>query len=280
MVPGAAGRAQAFYGPINQVLQPTVATRWVEALLKIPKSQDALVAIARHTGDSTRDLTPATLDLVRRKIPEALIPALEGEVEEDSAKCSVKSCRPAWWRPLRVGFLRGPRERRHINPQSCARTPRSSATIAPSSIPHPIKICSSPPTSASKACTSLAIRAPKHIGYRAVARSMSDIAAMGGTPRYCLVSFALAPWTDQRWIDGFYRGVNKLLRKTRTALAGGDISHANQFVVDVIVCGSVAKGKALLRSGARIGDRCTFPARSAAGGTGASSSRGWTSAAS
>ncbi len=94
----------------------------------------------------------------------------------------------------------------------------------------------------------------EEIGNRAVARSLSDIAAMGGTPLYCLVSMALAPWTDQRWIDGFYRGVNKLLRKTKTELAGGDISHADQFICDVMICGSVAKGKALLRSGAKTGD--------------------------
>ncbi|HEV2690152.1 MAG TPA: thiamine-phosphate kinase [Bryobacteraceae bacterium] len=94
----------------------------------------------------------------------------------------------------------------------------------------------------------------EEIGYRALARSLSDIAAMGGTPLFCLVSLALAPWTDQRWIDRFYLGVNKLLRKTRTALAGGDISHANQVVCDVMVCGSLAKGKALLRSGAKPGD--------------------------
>jgi molecular chaperone DnaK (HSP70) len=83
---GRLGARKLFYGPINQVLQPAVATRWVEALSKIPNSQDALVAIARRTGDSTRDLAPATLDLVRRKIPEVLIPMLEGEVEEDLGK--------------------------------------------------------------------------------------------------------------------------------------------------------------------------------------------------
>jgi thiamine-monophosphate kinase len=92
------------------------------------------------------------------------------------------------------------------------------------------------------------------IGTRAVARSLSDIAAMGGTPLYCLVSMALAPWTDERWIDGFYRGVYKLLNKSKTSLAGGDISHADQFICDVVLCGQVAKGKALLRSGARAGD--------------------------
>jgi thiamine-monophosphate kinase len=94
----------------------------------------------------------------------------------------------------------------------------------------------------------------EEIGARAVARSLSDIAAMGGIPLYCLVSMALAPWTDERWIDGFYRGINQLLRKVKASLAGGDISHAGQFVCDVMICGSVAKGKALKRSGARPGD--------------------------
>ena len=94
----------------------------------------------------------------------------------------------------------------------------------------------------------------EQIGYRAVARSLSDIAAMGGTPLYCLVSIALAWWTDQRWVDGLYRGIHKMLRKAKLSLAGGDISHAEQFVCDVMVCGVVAKGKALLRSGARSGD--------------------------
>jgi thiamine-monophosphate kinase len=94
----------------------------------------------------------------------------------------------------------------------------------------------------------------EEIGYRALARSLSDIAAMGGKPLYCLVSIALAPRTEQRWIDGFYRGIHKLARKTHVELAGGDISHAQQLVCDVMVCGSIAEGKALLRSGARAGD--------------------------
>lgn len=95
---------------------------------------------------------------------------------------------------------------------------------------------------------------PAEVGYRTVARGLSDIAAMGGVPHYCLISFALAPWTDQRWIAGFYRGMEKLLRKTKTELAGGDISHAREFVCDVAIWGSVEKGKAVLRSGARPGD--------------------------
>jgi hypothetical protein len=80
------GARKLFYGPINQVVSAATATRWVEGLVKVPNSADALVAIARHTGDSTRDISPATLDLVRRSIPESLVSALEGEEQEDLGK--------------------------------------------------------------------------------------------------------------------------------------------------------------------------------------------------
>jgi len=95
---------------------------------------------------------------------------------------------------------------------------------------------------------------PEDVGRRALARSLSDIAAMGGTPHFCLVSLALAEWADQAWIDAFYRGLLKLAGEYKTALAGGELSHANQIVCDVMVCGAVAKGKALRRDGARPGD--------------------------
>ena len=92
------------------------------------------------------------------------------------------------------------------------------------------------------------------VGYKAVARSLSDIAAMGGTPRYCLISLAISPSTNDRWLNSFYRGANRLLKQHGVKLAGGDISHASMFVCDVMICGTVAKGKALSRSGARLGD--------------------------
>jgi thiamine-monophosphate kinase len=94
----------------------------------------------------------------------------------------------------------------------------------------------------------------EQIGARAVARSLSDIAAMGGTPLYCMVSMALASWVDGPWIDGFYRGIHRVLRKVQASIAGGDTSHADRFVCDIMICGSVAKGQALLRSGAGVGD--------------------------
>jgi hypothetical protein len=63
------GARKLFYGPINQVLPPSTAARWIEVLLKVPKSEDAVAALARVTGDGTRDLPPHTLDLVRRAFP-------------------------------------------------------------------------------------------------------------------------------------------------------------------------------------------------------------------
>jgi len=63
------GARKLFYGPTNQVIPPATAARWVEAALKIPKAQDAVAAMARRTGDATRDLPPHTLDAVRRGFP-------------------------------------------------------------------------------------------------------------------------------------------------------------------------------------------------------------------
>src|SRR5438105_10883483 len=42
------------------------------------------------------------------------------------------------------------------------------------------------------------------VGHKALARGLSDIAAMGGTPRFCLLSLALTPWVDAQWVDSFY----------------------------------------------------------------------------
>jgi thiamine-monophosphate kinase len=83
---------------------------------------------------------------------------------------------------------------------------------------------------------------------------LSDIAAMGGDPRFCLVSLAVPKERGEKWIETFYRGLLKLAGKTQTALAGGDLSRAEKIYCDVTVCGSVRRGKALRRDGARVGD--------------------------
>ena len=93
------------------------------------------------------------------------------------------------------------------------------------------------------------------VGHKALARGLSDIAAMGGEPRFCLLSLALSPWADNRWLDGFYDGLLRLARRYGTVLAGGDLSHAPQLTCDIVVCGAVPRGQALRRDGARPGDR-------------------------
>jgi len=92
------------------------------------------------------------------------------------------------------------------------------------------------------------------IGHRALARGLSDIAAMGGAPRFCLLSLALADWTDGRWVDGFLRGFGALAARFATILAGGDLARAALTACDVVVVGEVARGQALRRDGARPGD--------------------------
>jgi thiamine-monophosphate kinase len=91
------------------------------------------------------------------------------------------------------------------------------------------------------------------IGWKALARGLSDIAAMGGAPRFCLVSLALPAWADGRFVDGFYGGLLRLAREAGAPLAGGDLARAETLFCDIVVCGAT-RGSALRRDGARAGD--------------------------
>ena len=79
---------------------------------------------------------------------------------------------------------------------------------------------------------------PAFIGHKSLARGLSDIAAMGGEPKFCLVSLAL-PKTWVRHVDDFYRGLLRLARQTGAQVAGGDLSSADRIVIEIIVCGAV-----------------------------------------
>src|ERR1039457_4410507 len=95
---------------------------------------------------------------------------------------------------------------------------------------------------------------PEDIGWKALARGLSDIAAMGGEPRFCLVSLALARWADAKWIDAFYRDLLRLARREGVALIGGDLARSPHLMCDIVVSGAVPRGQALRRSGALPGD--------------------------
>ena len=98
--------------------------------------------------------------------------------------------------------------------------------------------------------------APRDIGHKALAVSLSDIAAMGARPRFALLSVGVprARW-ETPFLDRFYQGVFALADAHGVSLVGGDISRTpERVVVDSIVLGEVARGRAVLRSGARAGD--------------------------
>jgi thiamine-monophosphate kinase len=95
---------------------------------------------------------------------------------------------------------------------------------------------------------------PEAVGWKALARSLSDVAAMGARPRYALVALAVPATTPSNWMKGFFTGLGRLARRHRVKLVGGDLSSAPQIVADVQVLGDVEKGRALLRSAARPGD--------------------------
>lgn len=96
------------------------------------------------------------------------------------------------------------------------------------------------------------------LGHKAGAANLSDIAAMGATPRYLLVDLAIAPTLDTAALLGFFRGLSKLCRRHGVALIGGDTSgsRAGLFIA-ITAIGETSGAPAVLRRGARPGD-CLF----------------------
>ena len=93
------------------------------------------------------------------------------------------------------------------------------------------------------------------IGHKALAVNLSDIAAMGGTPRLALLSLMLPDRTTAEEVDGLLDGLIPLAGTTGVTLAGGNITRSpGPLVVDVTVVGSVRPRRILQRSGGRPGD--------------------------
>ena len=114
---------------------------------------------------------------------------------------------------------------------------------------------------------------PEVVGYRALARGLSDLAAMGARPVAAFLSLGLPPeltrarggglswpggkssWRGSKssWIDRFYEGFLALAGAHGTPLAGGDLAESPVALADVVLVGAVRRGRALLRSGASAG---------------------------
>jgi thiamine-monophosphate kinase len=92
------------------------------------------------------------------------------------------------------------------------------------------------------------------VGWKCLARAVSDIAAMGGQPGCFLLSIALPSGLTGKWFDGFLRGLKRASLALRCELAGGDTTRREKVLINVSVVGEVRRGHALRRSGAGVGD--------------------------
>ncbi len=95
----------------------------------------------------------------------------------------------------------------------------------------------------------------EEIGYKAMVSSISDIIAMGGKPKYALVSLAVCKDNSIKDVDGLYEGMLRCGRKFGVTIVGGDtVSSPRNAVITVSLLGEVARGRVICRSGAKVGD--------------------------
>ena len=95
---------------------------------------------------------------------------------------------------------------------------------------------------------------PDAVGWKCLARAISDVAAMGGVPRCFLLSLALPESHTGRWLDLLLGGLHRASIRFKCVLAGGDTTSRNEILINVTVVGEVRAGSAARRSGARPGD--------------------------
>jgi thiamine-monophosphate kinase len=96
---------------------------------------------------------------------------------------------------------------------------------------------------------------PEKIGHKALARCLSDIAAMAGTPTAALITIALPKTFDANFIEAIYSGLGALARMHDVAIAGGETTtNPERILISIAMIGLVPRGKAVLRSGAETGD--------------------------
>ena len=92
------------------------------------------------------------------------------------------------------------------------------------------------------------------VGWKCLARTLSDVAAMGGVPRCFLLSLAIPASHTGRWMDEFLGGLRRASRTFECVLAGGDTTRGKEILINITVAGESQTRRAVLRSGARPGD--------------------------
>jgi thiamine-monophosphate kinase len=96
---------------------------------------------------------------------------------------------------------------------------------------------------------------PRRIGWKALCRAISDIAAMGGTPQHALITLAAPPATDFARVRGIYAGLRKAARRFGISIVGGETARSpGPIFLNVALTGTVERTRCILRSGGRPGD--------------------------
>ncbi len=97
---------------------------------------------------------------------------------------------------------------------------------------------------------------PALIGHKALARALSDIAAMGGIPEHALITLLVHPSRSVELLEGIYEGMSALARRYGVSLAGGETAAlpGDGLAINVALTGRVERGQAILRSGGKPGD--------------------------
>jgi thiamine-monophosphate kinase len=101
----------------------------------------------------------------------------------------------------------------------------------------------------------LAKEKPARIGWKALCRAVSDIAAMGGLPRHAMITIAVAREVKLAWLRGLYAGLRKAARRFGVSIVGGETSRSpGPAFISVALTGEVERSRCVTRSGGRAGD--------------------------
>ena len=95
---------------------------------------------------------------------------------------------------------------------------------------------------------------PEDIGYKALACNISDIASMGGIPKYAVISLGLPANLNVNFVDRIYSGIKNIAKKFHVNIVGGDTNKAQKIIINVALLGEVEKKNLVLRTNAKAGD--------------------------
>ncbi len=96
---------------------------------------------------------------------------------------------------------------------------------------------------------------PARVGWKALCRAVSDIAAMGGTPRHALITIAVARDVEMAWLRGLYAGLRRAAKRFGVSIVGGETARSpGPAFISVALTGEVARTRCVTRGGGRAGD--------------------------